>query len=315
MFIVTGGAGFIGSNLAARLIASGANRVVVVDDLSNGKKCLNLADLEISDYLDKDDFLQALAGDRFGTQIKAIFHQGACSRTDEWDGRFVMRNNFEYTKNLFHYCQQNSIPFIYASSASVYGCGNQFSEQSCNEHPLNPYGFSKLMFDRYLRSLPPHPGSLATGLRYFNVYGPREQHKEGMASVAFHFDRQLREDGRIRLFEGSGGFADGEQRRDFIHVDDIVSVNIWAFETSGEPRILNVGTGVSRSFNDVARQVIDYEASEGRIEYIAFPDRLKGAYQHETQADLTQLRKAGYSKDFLSIEAGVARYLKVLRAP
>lgn len=230
MIIVTGGAGFIGSNIVHGLNARGITDILVVDDLSDGRKCLNLADADIRDYMDKDDFLARLqAGEDLGT-VEAVFHEGACSSTTEWDGRFVMKVNYEYTKALLAWCVTRRIPLIYASSASVYGMGPNFREERRFEQPLNMYAYSKFLFDCHLRPQLGKLDSQVVGLRYFNVYGPREQHKGSMASVAFHFNTQLEESGRVRLFEGSDGYGPGEQRRDFIHVDDIVAVNLWLLD-------------------------------------------------------------------------------------
>lgn len=307
MIIVTGGAGFIGSNIVHGLNARGFSDILVVDDLSDGRKCLNLSDANIRDYLDKDEFLARMAnGEDFGA-VEAVFHEGACSSTTEWDGRFMMNVNYQYTKTLLHWCLARGVPFYYASSASVYGQGPVFSESRVNEHPLNAYAYSKFQFDCYLRAL----GTLdspVVGLRYFNVYGPREQHKAGMASVAYHFHHQLKEQGRLRLFEGCDGYGPGEQRRDFIHVDDVVAVNLWLLENPGVSGIFNCGTGRAQSFNDVANAAIDYHGS-GAIDYIPFPDQLKGRYQSFTEADMGALRAAGYDKPFLSVETGVPHYL------
>ena len=317
MIIVTGGAGFIGSNIVQGLNARGISDILVVDDLSDGHKCLNLADADIRDYLDKDDFLARIVerGDAFG-KIEAVFHEGACSSTTEWDGRFVMKVNFEYTKTLLNWCLSRETPFIYASSASVYGMGPTFREAREFERPLNMYAYSKFLFDGHLRALPrAAPDAQVVGLRYFNVYGPREQHKGTMASVAFHFDAQLLESGRLRLFEGSDGYGPGEQLRDFIHVDDVVAVNLWMLDHPRVSGIFNVGTGRAQSFNDVARAAIDWhrlrrkDNSFGGIDYIPFPDHLKGRYQSFTEADLSALRAAGYDRSFMDVETGMARYL------
>lgn len=312
MIIVTGGAGFIGSNLVKGLNERGRTDVLVVDDLSDGTKFRNLAGCDILDYLDKDDFLARVErGDDFGGSLEAIFHQGACSSTTEWDGRFMMKINYEYTKTLFHYCQERSVPFIYASSASVYGAGPDYIEDPRFELPLNVYGYSKYLFDQYLRR---HLNSLqaqVVGLRYFNVYGPNEQHKGSMASVAYHFYHQIREHGRVRLFEGSDGYGPGEQRRDFIHVDDVVALNLWFLDHPDRSGVFNAGTGRARSFNTVARAVIDWHGT-GEIEYIPFPDHLVGRYQSFTEADLTQLRSVGYEQDFISVEEGVQLYMETL---
>jgi ADP-L-glycero-D-manno-heptose 6-epimerase len=311
MIIVTGGAGFIGSNLVHRLNARGVTDILVVDDLSDGRKCLNLADSKIADYLDKDDFINRVrAGEEFGL-IEAVFHQGACSSTTEWDGRLMMALNYQYSKELLHWCLKKRVPFYYASSASVYGMGPLFSESPENERPLNVYAFSKFQFDQYLRKHQKEAQSPVAGLRYFNVYGPREQHKGGMASVAFHLNEQLSRTDSVCLFEGSGGYRAGEQLRDFIHVDDTVNVNLWLLEHPHVSGIFNCGTGRAQSFNDVANAVISYHR-RGAIQYIAFPDHLKGRYQNFTQADMGALRAAGYSAPFRSVEDGVAQYMQWL---
>lgn len=310
MIIVTGGAGFIGSNLVAALNEAGMDHPLVVDDLSDGTKFLNIADLDIEDYLDKDDFLRRVeAGEDFGP-VRAVFHQGACSDTTEWDGRLMMDTNYEYSKRLLHYCLGRNIPFIYASSASVYGDGHDFREDPANEHPLNLYAWSKTLFDRYVRRLGA-VGSQVVGLRYFNVYGPREQHKGRMASVAFHFDRQVRETGVASLFEGSGGYGDGEQQRDFVYVGDVAAVNLWFLENPGVSGVFNVGTGRAQTFNDVANAVIAFHG-HGEIAYIPFPENLQGRYQSYTQADINALRAAGYDRPFRTVQEGVADYLSRL---
>jgi ADP-L-glycero-D-manno-heptose 6-epimerase len=313
MHIVTGGAGFIGSNLVRQLIARGCDDVVVVDDLSNGHKFVNIADCAIADYLDKDEFLRRLEDPAFVTALRAVFHQGACSTTTEWDGRYMMHNNYAYSRTLLHHCLRNETPFVYASSASVYGASNTFAEDPANEKPLNVYGYSKLQFDRYVRRHATRPGSQVVGLRYFNVYGPGEAHKGSMASVAFHFDGQLRADGEVRLFEGTGGYADGGQLRDFVYVDDICALNLWFLEHPEVSGIFNAGTGRAQTFNDVANAVLAWHG-KGRIRYIPFPEQLAGAYQSYTQADLGQLRAAGCPVEFRPVEQGVSDYLDTLHA-
>jgi len=316
MIIVTGGAGFIGSNLVKALNKKGKADILLVDDLTDGVKFRNLVDCQVMDYLDKDDFLQLVKQEKdFGAEIEAVFHQGACSTTTEWDGRYMMENNYTYSKELLHYCLKLRVPFIYASSAAVYGSGKNFKETKANEMPVNVYGYSKYLFDEYVRRIAINPESQVpesqvVGLRYFNVYGPREQHKGSMASVVWHLNQQLKATGKVRLFAGSGGYAEGEQRRDFIHVDDVVNVNLWLLE-SGCCGIVNVGTGVSRPFNDVAKAVIAWH-DKGEIEYIEFPEHLKGSYQSYTEADLNSLRGMGYKDDFLSVEDGVKQYLDIL---
>ncbi len=313
MHIVTGGAGFIGSNLAHALCARGHDDVIVVDDLSDGHKFVNIADLPIADYLDKDEFLARLDDASFTGGIRAILHQGACSATTEWDGRYMMQNNYGYSQRLLHHCLERNIPYIYASSAAVYGPSDAFSEDPLNENPLNVYGYSKLQFDRYVRRVAATPSSQVVGLRYFNVYGPREQHKGSMASVAWHFNKQVRDEGEARLFEGSGGYGDGEQLRDFVYVGDVCDVNLWFLDHPDVSGIYNTGTGRAQSFNDVANAVIDWHG-QGEIRYIPFPDHLKGAYQSYTQADLANLRASGCDVEFRPVEQGVKAYLDQLAA-
>lgn len=310
MIIVTGGAGFIGSNLIAGLNQRGRSDILVVDDLRQGEKFINLADLQIEDYLDKADFL-ARTRDRENFAADALFHQGACSVTTEWDGQYMMRNNFEYSKKLLHYCLHREIPFIYASSAAVYGAGRGFREEPGCERPLNVYAYSKLLFDQYVRKALPAARTQIAGCRYFNVYGPREQHKNEMASVVYHLRRQWLESAKIRLFGACGNCEAGEQRRDFIHVSDTVAVNLWLFDHPKVSGIFNVGTGKSRSFNAMAHCVLDHYG-KGELEYIAFPDHLKGHYQSFTEADISLLRKAGYEAGFTALEDGVRAYLDYL---
>ncbi|THB67622.1 MAG: ADP-glyceromanno-heptose 6-epimerase [Gammaproteobacteria bacterium] len=309
MIIVTGGAGFIGSNIVKSLNEKGYSDILVVDNLSNGKKFRNIADCEIADYIDKDDFLEMVISEKgLPDRIEAIFHQGACSTTTEWDGRYMMKNNFEYSKIVLHFAIKRGIPFIYASSAATYGGSRAFQEGSQFEKPLNVYGYSKLLFDQYVRRILPKTRSLVVGLRYFNVYGPREQHKGSMASVAYHLNNQLLESGKVKLFAGSDGYNDGEQRRDFIYVGDVVKTNLWLFENQPKSGIFNLGTGRSQTFNDVANAVINWH-QKGEIEYIPFPEHLKGSYQSYTQAEMASLENAGYKEPFLDVETGVSLYL------
>ena len=310
MIIVTGGAGFIGSNIVQGLNAKGLDDILVVDDLTDGTKFKNIVDARIADYMDKDDFLDSILGGDFDeVAIEAVFHQGACSSTTEWDGQFMMENNYEYSKTLLHFCQAKKVPFIYASSASVYGGGSVFKEDIANEAPLNVYGYSKFLFDQYVRAQT--LSSQVVGLRYFNVYGPREQHKASMASVAFHLNNQLLEKGEIKLFAGCDGYGDGEQLRDFVYVGDVVDVNLWFLDNPAVSGIYNCGTGKSQPFNDVAKGVLDYH-QKGSLSYIPFPDHLVGHYQSFTEADLTELRSAGCKLKFKTVNEGVKCYMEWL---
>ena len=327
MYVVTGAAGFIGANLVKGLNAQGITDILAVDDLTQGDKFRNLADCQISDYLDKDEFLARIKTGAYRRAVKAIMHQGACSDTTASDGRYVMETNYAYSCTLLDFCASEMIPLIYASSAATYGAQTGFREESSFEGPLNVYGYSKLLFDQRVRRLPPG-GSQVVGLRYFNVYGDREQHKGRMASVAYHFFNQYRAEGHVRLFEGSGGYGNGEQRRDFVSIEDVIKVNLFFLVNGGQSGIFNCGTGAAQSFNDVAVATVNgcrAAAGEpalslgdlqgkGVIRYIPFPGDLKGKYQSYTQADLTALRTAGYQKPFLTVEQGVARYCQQLLA-
>ena len=316
MIIVTGGAGFIGSNLIQQLNRAGERNILLVDNFApaanlSGPKFLNLAGAEFCDYMDKHEFRTALKNGRFDTKrIRAILHQGACSNTLEDDGRYMMDNNFTYSKELLHFALDRSIPLVYASTAAVYGASTDFTEHADNERPLNIYGYSKLVFDNYVRRLLPTFKSTVVGLRYFNVYGPREQHKGRMASVIHHFTRQLKDTGTIRMFEGSGGYVDGEQRRDFVFVKDLARINMFfSGLLPDSPKksvhaVVNAGTGEARTFKAVAEALMQVHG-QGRIEYIPFPGDLKNRYQHYTQANITGLRAAGYTASFTALEDGV----------
>jgi len=312
MIIVTGGAGFIGSNLVHALNRRGERDILLVDNLSNGRKVLNITDLDIADYCDKHELMEKLAAPDMRQKVRAVFHQGACSATTEWDGLYVMKNNYEYSKQLLQWCQAVQVPFIYASSASVYGNGQKgFRVDRACEQPINMYAYSKFQFDQYVRRVLPTATSQIVGFRYFNVYGPREQHKGAMSSTAFHFSQQIIKDQVARLFAGCDGYADGGQQRDFVYVGDVVDVNLWFLDNPLQSGIFNVGTGKAEPFNAVAEAVIAWHG-QGRIEYIPFPEHLKGAYQSYTQADISGLRAVGYDQAFLSVKDGVHCYLEKL---
>ncbi|MCL5260763.1 MAG: ADP-glyceromanno-heptose 6-epimerase [Gammaproteobacteria bacterium] len=313
MIIVTGGAGFIGSNIVLGLNKKGHKDILVVDDLTDGTKFNNLVDCEILDYQDKEIFLaNILSKQNSFAKITAVFHMGACSDTTEWNGKYMLENNYSYSKALLHYCLEKSIPFIYASSAAVYGNSKVFTPEPKNEQPLNVYGYSKLLFDQYVRRIfAQGKTSQVVGLRYFNVYGPREQHKGKMASVAFHLNQQLLKTGKVKLFQGSDGYVDGGQLRDFVYVEDVVKVNLWCYENSAQSGIYNVGTGKAEAFNAIAKSVLAWHG-RGELEYIPFPDELRGRYQSFTQADISELRSLGYKDEFKDVAGGVKKYLEWL---
>lgn len=325
-YIVTGAAGFIGSNLVRALNARGEYNIIAVDNLKKADKFKNLADCEIADFLDKEDFRKKIQEGYFDGLITAVLHQGACSDTMESDGRYMMDNNYQYTLELLNYCQSEEVPFLYASSASVYGGGSVFRESREFEAPLNVYAYSKFLFDQIMRRRWSKRGAQVVGLRYFNVYGPREQHKGRMASVAFHFFNQYRAEGRVKLFEGCDGYGNGGQLRDFVSIEDVVKVNMYFLDNPDKSGIYNLGTGQAQSFNDVAVATINtLRVAEGKpalslaelhqqelISYIPFPDALRGKYQSYTQADISALRAAGYSEPFLTVEQGTSKYVEYM---
>ena len=312
MIVVTGGAGFVGSNIVRGLNHRGESDILVVDDLTDGRKFDNLASCEILDYEDFRDFRERL---RKGPaqRPRCIFHQGACAVTTEWNGRYMMDVNYAYSRDLLDYCLAERVPLIYASSAAVYGAGTRFVEEAVAERPLNVYGYSKLLFDQLVRRRLEDCRAQVVGLRYFNVYGPGEAHKGPMASVAYHLHRQILSEGEARLFEGSGGYDAGEQRRDFIYVDDVVAVNLWFLAHPERSGIFNVGTGKAATFNALADAVIAWHG-RGRKRYVPFPAGLVDAYQSFTEADVGALRNAGYTSAFKDVAAGVRAYLDRLAA-
>jgi ADP-L-glycero-D-manno-heptose 6-epimerase len=326
-YVVTGAAGFIGSNIVKALNDRGITDIIAVDNLTKADKFKNLVDCEIADYIDKTDFMKLLHNNSLDGAVTAVFHEGACSDTMETDGRYMMENNYRYSMDVLDFCQENQASFLYASSASVYGSGTVFSERREHESPLNVYGYSKFLFDQAIRRIWEDKTSQIVGFRYFNVYGQREQHKGRMASVAYHFFNQYMATGKVKLFEGCAGYGNGEQSRDFVSIEDVVKVNMWFLDHPDASGIFNLGTGRSQPFNDVAVAVINQcrhhngEAAldlntlqqQGLIEYIDFPEALKGKYQSFTQADISALRSIGYTKDMLTVAEGTARYVDILR--
>jgi ADP-L-glycero-D-manno-heptose 6-epimerase len=333
--VVTGAAGFIGSNIIAGLNARGIDDIIAVDELTQGDKFRNLADLSIADYVDADAFYDAFASGHYG-QIEAVFHEGACSDTMEPNGKYMMANNYSLSWQLFQSCQKRGARLLYASSAATYGGSSTFREDPQCELPLNVYGYSKLLFDQRMRRecgndfqrTKAGKTHQVVGFRYFNVYGPREQHKGRMASVAFHQFNQFKSEGKVKLFGQYGGYPAGGQMRDFVFIDDVVAVNLWFFDHPGQSGIFNLGTGRAQPFSDVARSVVnamralqgetdlplDMIEQLGLVEYIAFPDALRGKYQCYTQADLGFLRATGCDHTFVDVQTGVAKYVQWLAA-
>jgi len=323
--VVTGAAGMIGSNLVHGLNAIGIDDVIAVDDLTDGPKYRNLLGARLSDYFDRSEFYGRFARGEFG-KVDAVLHQGACSDTMEHDGKYMMDTNYRCSKGLLDACQAQSVRLLYASSAATYGGSETFREEPAFEHPLNVYGYSKLLFDNVVRRMLPTATSQVAGFRYFNVYGPREQHKGRMASVAFHHFNQFRDTGKVKLFGDYGGYGPGGHTRDFIHVDDVVAVNLWFLQNPGQSGIFNLGTGRAQPFNDVAVAVVNASralkgapalpladlVSQGFIEYIPFPDPLVGKYQSYTQADDTRLRATGCKHAFADVATGAKRYVEWL---
>lgn len=332
--VVTGAAGFIGSNIVKGLNERGIDDIIAVDDLTQGDKFRNLSDLKIADYVDADLFYDLFAEGSFG-QVEAVFHEGACSDTMEADGKYMMDNNYTLSCSLFNACQERGSRLLYASSAATYGGSDTFRETPEFERPLNVYGYSKLLFDQRMRrelgidfgGIRTRRGRQVAGFRYFNVYGPREQHKGRMASVAFHQFNQFEAEGKVKLFGDYGGFGPGEQKRDFVFIDDVIAVNLWFLDHPEKSGIFNLGTGRAQPFNDVATAVVNAlgagsnppldtaaAAAAGLIEYVPFPEALRGKYQCYTQADLSALRAAGCDHVFADVQTGVARYMAELSA-
>jgi ADP-L-glycero-D-manno-heptose 6-epimerase len=324
--IVTGAAGFIGSNIVKALNERGMKEIIAVDNLKKADKFKNLVDCRIADYFDKTEFLDLVETGHFDGAVDVIFHEGACSDTMETDGGYMMANNYRYSASLLDFCLDQEVPYLYASSAAVYGGGQVFKEAHEHERPLNVYGYSKFLFDQLVRRRLRNAASQVAGFRYFNVYGPREQHKERMASVAFHHFNQYQEHGKVKLFAGCDGYGNGEQSRDFVFIEDIVKVNLYFLDHPEKSGIFNLGTGRAQPFNDVAAATVNAcrvlegksslslpeMVSQGIVEYIDFPAALRGKYQSYTEADISKLRAVGYHEPFLSVEQGVTKYIHYL---
>lgn len=332
--VVTGAAGFIGANIIKGLNARGITNIIAVDDLTQGDKFLNLAPMQIADYVDASVFYERFAKQDYGT-VEAVFHEGACSDTMELNGKYMMDNNYRVSCDLFTACQAQNTRLLYASSAATYGASTTFSESPENELPLNVYGYSKLLFDQRLRRELgvkfEKAQTQVAGFRYFNVYGPHEQHKGRMASVAYHQFHQFKQEGCVKLFDAYGGYAAGMQERDFVYIDDVVAVNLWFYDHPEVSGIFNLGSGRAQAFNDVALTVINTmrQLQSGHsvanlslkeaiaqkfLTYVPFPTALIGKYQCHTQADISALRAAGCDIAFANVQAGVAAYIRHLSA-
>lgn len=314
MIVVTGAAGFIGSNIIKALNERGRTDIVAVDDMTDGSKFENLLDCEIADYFDVEEFREIIRKETL-LFVSIFFHNGACSSTTRENGKQIMDNNFTFSKELFEYCQRRCRRLIYASSASVYGHADQmapFSEDTGLESPLNLHAYSKLLFDQHVQKFSDCFDVQIVGLRYFNVYGPGEQHKGSRASVAYQIHTQMLGGERPRLFGAYDGFEEGLQCRDFVHVDDVVAANLWFFDNGEVSGTFNVGTGRAEPFVEVANAVINYYGGKREIEFIEFPDSLKRSYQSYTCADTSKLREAGFQHEFKTVAKGVREYMEWL---
>uniref|UniRef100_A0A7C4JQV2 ADP-L-glycero-D-manno-heptose-6-epimerase n=1 Tax=Thermodesulfobacterium geofontis TaxID=1295609 RepID=A0A7C4JQV2_9BACT len=312
--IVTGGAGFIGSNLVETLNQKGEDRIIVVDHLNEGNKWKNLLGLKFLDYIEKDEFLEKIEKGYF-KDVSAIVHLGACSNTTVKDLHYLYLNNFKYSQKLALFALENEITFIYASSAATYGDGSMgFSDEEAllpKLKPLNPYGFSKHLFDLWLY----YNGLLnqVVGLKYFNVFGEKEFHKGEMKSVALKAYEEIKKEGKVKLFKSyHPDYKDGEQLRDFIYVKDAVEVTIFFLENPKIKGVFNVGTGKARSFKDLVLAIFSALSLPPNIEYIEMPEYLKNQYQYFTQADITKLRKVGYNKPMWELESAIKNYVSYL---
>ena len=311
-FIVTGGAGFIGSNLVRALNDRGETDILVVDHLNHPAKQRNLERLSFREFSGKEEFRARLKEGRL-PQVSCVFHLGACSSTTEMNEAYINDNNYLYTRELCEWSLRTGARFVYASSAATYGDGSlgysDADEVTPSLKPLNPYGRSKQMFD--LWALETGALEKIAGLKYFNVYGPWEDHKENMRSVAHKAYGQLMREGRITLFKSHcPEYQDGKQERDFIHVSDAVAVTLFFYDHPEVCGLFNCGTGKERTWIDLATAVFSAAELPPRIEFIDMPEAIRDKYQNHTCADLTKLRAAGFQAPFLSVEEGVLRYVR-----
>ena len=309
-YIVTGGLGFIGSNIIEKLNKKNITNIIIIDNFKKNKK-KNLQNLKFTDIISKKTFLNKISNFNYFGNINTIFHQGACSDTTNSDKKYMLENNFLYSKKILEYAQQINSKFIYASSASVYGNSQRCIEKNKYENSLNYYSLSKLKFDQHVRKILLGRNNIQiVGLRYFNVYGKNEEHKGKMSSVIYHFNNQIKKNGVIKLFEGFNGIENGEQKRDFIYIDDIVKINLW-FNKNNISGIFNAGTGNAISYNKIANSIIKFHKI-GKIQYISFPKKLKNQYQNYTKSNNSLLIRNGYKSKFTSFDLGVKKYLNYL---
>ena len=317
MILITGGSGFIGSNLIRHLNFMGRDDIIILDNFKNGKKFLNINDLHFLDLYDKDFFYKEALDEKMIKNITKIVHLGACSSTQEWNGEYLLKTNYENSKHLLHLALENNIDFIYASSASVYGDGLEgFDACKLDTKPLNAYAFSKLIFDRYVNNYLSRNSCKqnVVGLRFFNVYGPGEAHKGAMTSPVYNFFHQIKETGTCKVFEEIRNGVRVEHLRDFVHVDDCSKIITHFINNQVPQRLINVGTGSPSSFLKVAELVMSMLGKpRSEISFIEFPEILKGRYQSYTCADLSSLRSSGYRESFIDLDLGVDSYVRALK--
>jgi ADP-L-glycero-D-manno-heptose 6-epimerase len=316
MIILTGGAGFIGSCFLWKLNCEGIKDILVVDNLDNSDKWKNLLRKNYYDYIQKDHFLNLVIAKRFHPTPQAIIHLGAISSTTLTDANYYVKNNYEYSKVLALWAFELDIPFIYASSAATYGDGKLGYDDDISEinnlSPLNMYGFSKHMFDLWL--INNNYINKATGIKFFNVFGPNEYHKDDMCSIIYKNFDNISQKGFIKLFKSyNSDYLDGEQKRDFIYIKDAIDVMYFLFKNPSKTGIFNLGTGKARTWNDVAKSMFMAIGKKENIEYIDMPDNLKTRYQYYTQAQLGNLKKAGYNRPFMELEDSIKDYCYYLK--
>ena len=310
MIIVTGGAGFIGSCVVRTLNNAGIEDIVIVDNVNTTDKWLNMRDKKYIKYVHKSEFLQELSSYK---GVSAIIHMGAQSSTVETDFDYLWKNNYEYSKSLWKYCAEKQIQFIYASSAATYGDGTEgFDDRADIDKlkPLNRYGYSKQLFDLWIKHQAAIFPKQYVGLKFFNVYGPNEYFKGSMASMIFHGYKQIQEFGKVKLFKSCNpDYKDGEQLRDFVYVKDVCDAIFWLLSHEKINGLFNVGTGRAQSFRELAEATFHALGMKANIEYIDMPEHLKNKYQYYTQAEISQLREAGYTRKFMDLEEGAEDYV------